>query len=1080
MGEQIIGRVSVKVMPDTSDFRRDAERQLDRIEDHLEVTVATKIDITGAKRDLLEAVRKMNAENRSRDHLRVKLYTSLAVTDANEQITKAVRKFQARIDAEHRRVKIDADLVAADLKATLDEDSLDEVKRKIEHWRRKMSPIKIPVQLDLSQTANLTTTARIDVLTRPRKVSIIPDLDNAALAKVGTALAALSGARILSETFRDITEQLLRLDKSVPIIGTLALAVAGLASFALSAASNLAAMSVSLAQIIPAALVLPGIFGGLVIGLGTSIVALMDFKKRIPEVSNAFKELRTAISDDFWAKAEKPFRNFIDGLLPEFLAGVKQTAGELGGWFGNLATSITGAFNGLLAGMFDDLSNSINIAASGTNAFAGIIATLANVGTGYLPSLAKWFVDIATTFDHFLSAAASDGRLKGWIDTGITQLSILGGAFRSLYDLFGAIGTAAQQAGGSTLAMFAETLRKVADVAASPAFQTGLIKTLQGAHKAIQDLTTGAGPGLQALFTQISDVLATVLPVAGQAIGSLLGALSTALSDPEIANGVIMMFNGLKAGVDALAPAFGPLTQALAQIAKLVGTMAASFGPLIAAAVVPLANTLGRLAPALQPFVELLSGTLTSVLKTVTPVFEQLAAQLIGVLQSGGFTGIQAVIEGLLPAVQALGQVFGQVLAPVFAQLGPVLAVLGKAFGQIFVALAPLITALGGLIAAILPPLVEILSGVLLTVIPQLANAITYVVEAITPFIGQVAAVAQVLMAVLAPILTWVLETLGSRLVTAITAVGQIITGFVSIIQGLWDILSGIFTGDWSKLWTGVQEVFSGAWDAIVGGIKFHFAAMIAFVKSAFSLLSAAFVGAWNAIKAATVAVWEVMKVAWSTFLATLKAAPGAALETIKGIFSTAWNALSSAAKAAWHGLVTIVQTEVNGLKAIVVDLPKKIVGWLGDLGGILKDAGKKIIQGLIDGIGSMFDSVKNKLGELTGWLPDWKGPEEVDRTVLFNAGRLVIGGFLDGLESMYAEVHKSLRSFTAGISDTNIDPLKVKDSGGLTDKLRAIADGADPTGIVVRQFVYNAAPNNSLPAEEDFLNAATRERAGW
>lgn len=1080
MGEQIIGRVSVKVMPDTSDFRRDAERQLDRIEEHLEVTVATKIDITGAKRDLLEAVRKMNAENRSKDHLKVQLYTALNTAGANEEISKAVRKFQARVDAENRRVKIEADLVAADLKAELDEDSLDDVKRKIEHWRRKISPVKIQVQLDLSQTANIATTARVDYLTRPRKVSIIPDLNEGAVAKVGTALAALSGARMLSEQFNDIAESLLRLDKNVPVIGTLALAMAGLATMGATAASNMAALSVSLAQIIPAALVLPGIMGGFVIGLGTAVVALMDFKKRIPEVSDAFKSLRTAISDDFWAQAEKPFRNFIDGLLPEFLAGVKQTAGELGGWFGNLATSITGAFNGLLGGMFDDLSKSINIAASGTNAFAGIIATLANTGTGYLPGLARWFVDIATTFDHFLTTAASDGRLKGWIDTGISQLSILGGAFKSLYDLFAAIGTAAQQAGGSTLAMFAETLRKVADVAASPEFQTGLISVLQGAHKAIQDLTTTAGPGLEKLFTQLSDVLATVLPVAGQAIGSLLGAVSTALSDPEIANGVIMMFNGLKQGVTALAPAFAPLALALGQVAKLVGTMAASFGPLITAAVVPLSRILEKLAPALQPFVELLSGALTSAIRAISPIIEALAGQLIGLLQSGGFSGLKAVVDGLMPVITALGQTLGQVLAPVIEQLGPVLLVLGQAFGQIFVALAPLITALGELIAAVLPPLVEILSGVLLTVIPQLADAIVLVVQAITPFIAQVTAVAQVLMAVLAPILTWILETLGSRLVTTIQAVAQIITGFVSIIQGLWNILAGIFTGDWGQLWEGVKQVFSGAWDAIVGGIKLHFAAVIAFAKASFELLKAVFVGAWNAIKASAGAVWNAMQAGWSAFLAAIRSLPGAALEGIKSLFSSAWNALSNTAKAAWHAIVLAVQTEMTELKTIFVNLPKQIVSWLGDLGGILKDAGVKIITGFIDGIGSMFDDVKGKLGELTDWLPDWKGPESVDRTILFGAGQLVIGGFLDGLESMYEDVHKSLKSFTAEITDTPIEPLRVKDGDGLTDKLRAIAEGADPTGIVVRQLVYNAAPNNSLPAEEDFLAAATRERAGW
>jgi hypothetical protein len=80
-------------------------------------------------------------------------------------------------------------------------------------------------------------------------VSIIPQLNNAAVAKVATALAALSGIRVLNNLFEKFGNILKNLDKSVPIIGSLASAVAGLASAGLAGASNLFALSASLAQI---------------------------------------------------------------------------------------------------------------------------------------------------------------------------------------------------------------------------------------------------------------------------------------------------------------------------------------------------------------------------------------------------------------------------------------------------------------------------------------------------------------------------------------------------------------------------------------------------------------------------------------------------------------------------------------------------------------------------------------------------------------------------------------------------------------------------------------------------------------
>lgn len=47
----------------------------------------------------------------------------------------------------------------------------------------------------------------------------------------------------------------------------------------------------------------------------------------------------------------------------------------------------------------------------------------------------------------------------------------------------------------------------------------------------------------------------------------------------------------------------------------------------------------------------------------------------------------------------------------------------------------------------------------------------------------------------------------------------------------------------------------------------------------------------------------------------------------------------------------------------------------LGDLGGLLVDAGKVIIRGLLRGIESAFQSVKNTLSRLTAMLPSWKAP---------------------------------------------------------------------------------------------------------
>lgn len=109
-------------------------------------------------------------------------------------------------------------------------------------------------------------------------------------------------------------------------------------------------------------------------------------------------------------------------------------------------------------------------------------------------------------------------------------------------------------------------------------------------------------------------------------------------------------------------------------------------------------------------------------------------------------------------------------------------------------------------------------------------------------------------------------------------------------------------------------------------------------------------------------------------------------------------------------------------------NLPGKIVDAVGDLGRLLYNAGADIIQGLIDGIGSKFDDVKGKLGDLTSSLTDWKGPPSKDRRLLTPAGQSIIDGLVAGIDSRTGRVRAKLKDLTAAIRKdvqaTTADPI--------------------------------------------------------
>lgn len=51
-------------------------------------------------------------------------------------------------------------------------------------------------------------------------------------------------------------------------------------------------------------------------------------------------------------------------------------------------------------------------------------------------------------------------------------------------------------------------------------------------------------------------------------------------------------------------------------------------------------------------------------------------------------------------------------------------------------------------------------------------------------------------------------------------SLGGILKGFIKIIQGIVEFLDGIFSGDWEKIWSGIQKVFEGIWEAICAFFK--------------------------------------------------------------------------------------------------------------------------------------------------------------------------------------------------------------------------------------------------------------------
>ncbi|MEV3858482.1 hypothetical protein AB0J38_29730 [Streptomyces sp. NPDC050095] len=1053
----IVGKIAVKVMPDTRGFKKDLKEQLKRIENDLAITIQTKADATGARRDVLDIVRGINRDNKSTDARKIRFYTTIDDNGMARAVKEAAVKLREKAKSEKIDFKVGDVTGSGKIELELDKDSADRVKDVIDRWRRDVSPVKVDIELNWPAGASAAVSARLAILTRPRTVPIIPDLDNTAVTKVATALAALSGARVLGDTFERLWKSIKNLDRAAPIIGTLATAIAGLAAWGITAASNLFTLSASLASIAPTALLLPGLLGGMAVGLGVSIAALKDFNKVIPEVKSALSGLQNTISENFWAKAAEPIRAVVDDLLPKFRDGVSKTATELGSFFGSFATNLGTSLSPALSQMFTDLSESIAVATSGTDTFASIIATLGEVGTSYLPQLAQWFVNISEQFDGWLQDKGQNG-LKDMIDEGIQALKDLGSIIVDIGGIFAGVARAAEEAGGSTLGSLADMLDQIHQKIDSSGVQDAMRMLFYSAHEAMDELMLSAGPQLHAFLSTFVGLLTAVLPQVGNIIGTALGGIADALNQPAVTEGVHALFDGMQAGVEGLLPALAPLGQALGALMQVVGALVAQIGPLLGAALGPLASAFAALAPMLLPIIELLGGALTQAFQQLGPVIEMLVP-VLGEMLGAAF----GVLQQVLPIVSELFTKLVEAVAPIIVALGealaPILTALGEYIAQVATAMMPLIDIALQIVQAVLMPLIPLVSQLVTEFLPPLADAFTRLYTALQPVFEALLALVQFLMPVLVPVIEFIARLLLDSLVAAVNGVALVFEGLVEIVRGVWDIIvgvlkmawgliEGLFTGNfstlksgWSQFWKGIWSLVKGIWDTILGALEvFLNIGLIGGIGKGLKAVGGLFKAGWKLVEDLCTGAFNAIRGYLGVFMTGMRGLVSDGLGAIGRFFSSAWSSIRSTAGDALSALVRTVGEWIGRAVTTVKELPGKAKDALSSIGSTLVNAGKELIKGLIRGVKDMFGSVKSTLGDLTSKLTDWKGPPKKDAVLLYDAGRLIISGLIKGLESKHDDVKKSLNDLTAKIPKNASNSLKAKVSADRAQLLKLLA----------------------------------------
>jgi len=231
-----------------------------------------------------------------------------------------------------------------------------------------------------------------------------------------------------------------------------------------------------------------------------------------------------------------------------------------------------------------------------------------------------------------------------------------------------------------------------------------------------------------------------------------------------------------------------------------------------------------------------------------------------------------------------------------------------------------------------------------------------------------------------------------------------------------WPLLLSVLAGPFGlavaliiKHWGAIKSAVTKAVGAVLGWLREHWkAVLLGLLTGPFGLVLAWVVKKFDLVakvKHVAEAVYSWLRSNWKTVLVGLLTGPfGAVLAWIVDRFN----------------LVEKVSAQAQRLFGWCRSLGGKIKDAIGDLGHLLYDAGKQIIEGLVSGITDKWEDAKGKVSDIAGDLKDlWPGsPVKAGPLVEWNRtggpGATIMKLIRRGIERGRPDVKRSMRGVAA------------------------------------------------------------------
>lgn len=481
-GGKEVGRISVRVVPNTDRFRADLQRQLDTIEDETRFKVRIDPAMDGF-RD------KVEAATRGLKDAKVKVKAEF------DRHGDLIHDLDNLIDEAGDRAKLD---VTPNIKQDSFQKALRDVKTQA-----KLSNVKVDVDFtDKEAESRLQALIyRLKAIAKAEDIKVRVTTEHGprsgfrgAWDRGGESAAGGGsnfGGGVAGAGLKILGDQTLFI--VVAVVALLAPALALLSTALVSLPALITAVALPLGVF---ALGMTGIkkalddsgFLTLFQKTGKKGQAEGDPKQKVGQV---IKDIQKPINDIF-EKGLTPVFKQIAGAIPQLVSGLPQVAQGIVNLAQGVTSAITSAGNiKNLQGIMGNVSQMLTNLGPGLGTFANSIVTLASKVSTHLPGLATYFDNFATRFGNWVDKVSKPGP-DFW---GEATPSILDKAVTGLKPTLDAI-----------LDFVGQLLNAGLQMAANP----DMGKNIQTFISGIKDFVTNSLPDLMAFFNSMSGLIKTL------------------------------------------------------------------------------------------------------------------------------------------------------------------------------------------------------------------------------------------------------------------------------------------------------------------------------------------------------------------------------------------------------------------------------------------------------------------------------------------------------------------------------------------------------------------------------------------